>query len=255
MTDWNQIFSEYINKFSDVNTIDEEELKNTLQEYKDNNEQDSIKLYKCMYNSGIIKSPTKLVIKVNINTLNKNVQMTISMNDLTFVNKINQQINNIFNKSYIVPKDKYKKSIKINNIEIDKINFFLNYNREYIKVNPEEKNIIDIKYMLNRHEYELLFYPVLSQFNNVNYLSFKIKGIIIHIESNTKYIHKMEFIKRVLDAKRINERKLNRNKEQGKDKEKEVDKVFIESKFNTYKVGRNKINNSNKKLISLLSSV
>jgi hypothetical protein len=251
MTDWNKIFSEHIGKFTSISILNDDELKTILQEYKDKykfeeNKLSSIKLYNCMYNSGVIN-------KNQVSLICKNNKLKLEMYNCTFMNKFSTQIDSVFDNKYIVSsikkfKNPIKDSICINNVQLEKINFFIQSENEYIKVNPEVTNNSDIMEILKKNDSEYLFYPVLTRTSdNKFYLTLKIKGIVIHYN---KFLSKYPFIKRVFDAKRIVDRKLNK---EIKEKDK-CDKVFLETKFNTYKIGRNKINNSNNKLINLLTN-
>ncbi len=258
MTDWNKIFSEHIGKFTSISIVNEEQLKNTLQEYKDKyqfeeNKLSSIKLYNCMYNSGVMdKNKVILTYAKNYGDSNAD-RLKLELYNCNFMDKFSTAVEGVFNSKFQISAiKKFKKNVKdsicVNNIEIDKINFFINSDNEYIKVNPEVTNKSDIIEILRKNNSEILFYPVLTKTNsNKLYLTLKIKGIIIHYN---KYLSKYPFIKRVFDAKRVVDRRLNK---EVKEKEKS-DKVFLETKFNTYKIGRNKINNSNNKLINLLTN-
>ena len=225
-------FETYLNK----DTIDN--IKNTINKNKDK---------KC-FTLDNIKLSTNFITKNNINIkysstdYNKSQMIILGNSSDIFFNFKEKLEKEVFNHELHLPKNKFfaNKNVKINNIDFSKLTYFINYfnkeqQREYIKFTPDFDKTDEIKKMLISTEIKLLCEIVLYNLN-VDY-DYKLS--------------KYPYIKKAFDIRYF---KMKKERQELEKKVKD-DRIIIDSKFNKFKFNKEKLQNSNNKILELLHAL
>ncbi len=255
---WSEHFKKYIETFAEPLNYDSyftkdklDNIKNCINKNKNKN----------CFTLNDVKISTNFIQKNNLNIKYNNLEdkqtkMVVLGNSSDIFFKVKETLGEIIGKELYIPKNKIfaNKNIKINNIDFSKLSYFINYfnkeqQREYIKFTPDCNNINEIKTMLLSTEIKLLGEFVLYNLNTENPgMSFRLKSIIIDYDYK---LSKYPYIKKAFDI-RYYKMKKERNEIEKKIKE---DKVILDSKFNTFKFNKEKLNNSNNKIMELLHAL
>lgn len=247
---WSETFKNYIESYTYLDKLDNDSIidniKNTL---KSDTSVKEYRLFDIKLKTNWIRSND---FSIYTNYFNGEENFTLNIVDTNLEHKnIKWIFENYYGKKIDIPINKMfvSENFKINKVKFDKIKYFMEYNHknniEYIKFNPDYNNKMEIKRLLLRSNIKLLMKPAICQSNTI--LTFKLEGIII--DYNPKEVFKYEFIKKIFDARKIRNRE---NFIEHIEKIKE-DRVIIDSRFNKYKFNKNKLKESNNKILEILS--
>ncbi len=241
-------FETYLNK----DTIDN--IKNTINKNKDK---------KC-FTLDNIKLSTNFITKNNINIkysstdYNKSQMIILGNSSDIFFNFKEKLEKEVFNHEFHlpIPKNKFfaNKNVKINNIDFSKLTYFINYfnkeqQREYIKFTPDFDKTDEIKKMLLSTEIKLLCEIVLYNLNEESRgMAIRLKSIIVDYDYK---LSKYPYIKKAFDIRYF---KMKKERQELEKKVKD-DRVIIDSKFNKFKFNKEKLHNSNNKILELLHAL
>jgi len=254
--DWVETFQNYIDSFLDINQLDPNDIRNKLGEVS----KESLNNYFIFKD---IKLKTGWITKDNI-SLKSNFYDDFDTYTLGIIestsdhNKIKSIFEDYFKKKLYTPFNKLylANNYKINKVKLDKIKYFIEHETrdnkiEYIKFNPDFNNKLELKKLIQRSDIKLLFKPILSNLTVIEeydqVLTYKIDSIIINY--NPKELFKYSFIKRIFEARRA------KNKEEFTEYIKKIkdDRVYIDNKFNGFKFSKNKLKDSNNRIIDMLN--
>lgn len=248
---WTEAFQNYVDSYIELDKLDKESIEKIIDEEMKN----ITKIDYRLFNN--IKLKTKWISSADFsfkpNYYTGEELFTLNILDTSSqYNKIREIFENHFEKNFTIPYSKLfiGDNYKINRIKLEKIKYFIEYEhadkKEYIKFNPNFEDKIEIKKMIQRSNIKLLFKPALCGNNNI--LTFKIDSIIINY--NPRELFKYDFIKKIFDARKMKNRE---NFKEYIDKIKE-DRVYLDSKFNGFKFSKNKLKNSNDKILEILNN-
>ncbi len=258
---WSEQFENYINKFTDINNL-------TIDDLKNNNIDNVKKLSKgvnILYN---IKLQTDWIngkdINFGSNGHGDHHNEFILFNNDDIIIKIRNIFESHFGNGYEIcfPKIEYnpekksgiynpKKSFKINRIDYSKYKYFINCNfndkQEYIKINLNKVNC-NIRYILKNNKIKILCVPWIMKDTNYNFMiGLKIDSIIVDYN---KDLLKYKPIKDIIDIV-IN----NKKKETKELVENNRTNIKIETKFNKYKYkNKTKLDESNSKILDFINN-
>lgn len=250
---WEEIFKNFVDSYIDIDKIDEKETSKNIEEYLKefkNQSKDYIAFNEIKLKTNWVQS-NDFFFKQNYYDSDELYTFNI-MDSKSEYKNIKKLFEDIVKKPISIPQKKLiiSDNYKINRIKLDKIKYFIEYEhsdkKEYIKFNPNFNDTHDIKKLIHRSDIKFLFRPALSNFQSM--LTFKLDAIIINY--NPKELFKYDFIRKIFEARKM------KNKENFREYIEKIkeDRVFIDSKFNSYKFNKNKLNNSNDKILNMLSN-
>ena len=253
---WTEIFKNYVESYTYLDKLDNSSIIKII--HKTVKESVSCEKPIKDYNLFDIKLKTNWInynnFSINYNSYDKandeNYTLSIMDTNLEYKN-IKWIFENYFEKHFDIPFNKLfiSENYKINRIKFDKIKYFIEYpnqnNVEYIKFNPNFNDKMEIKKLLSKSNIKLLFKPATCKSNTM--LTFKLDGIIINY--NPQVLFKYDFIKKIFDVIK------KRNKENFTDYIEKIkeDRIIIDSRFNSYKFSKNKLKESNDKILDILN--
>lgn len=247
---WSETFQNFIDSYIEFDKIDKDLIEKNIEEcFKEETNIDYRIFNKIKLKTNWVSS-SNFSFCVNYFGGEENFYLNI-LDTNSEHNKIRSIFENYLKKHLSIPYSKFfiGDNYKINRIKLEKIKYFIECERpekEYIKFNPNLNDKMEIKKLIQRSNIKLLFRPALCGNNNI--LTFKLDAIIV--DYNPKELFKYDFIKKIFEARKI------KNKENFKnfiEKIKE-DRVYIDSRFNKFKFSKDKLKNSNDKILEILNS-